>query len=124
MESRQSAGQRRPVVRGRAGLRLAAPAAVSLIGEKYLNSEDYENYKDDGNNTPCYTGYDWDTVRWSAGGPRRDAPRSDWNSFGSAHAAVVNMALCDGSVREINYDIDLEIHNRLCNRHDGLPLEQ
>ena len=41
-------------------------SSTYLIGEKYLNSDDYFNYKDDGNNTPCYTGYDWDTVRWNA----------------------------------------------------------
>lgn len=94
-----------------------------LIGEKYLNSEDYLNYKDDGNNTPCYTGYDWDTIRWSAGGPKQDQPKADWNSFGSAHASVLNMALCNGSVRAVSYTIDLNTHNRLCNRHDGLPVE-
>ncbi len=94
-----------------------------LIGEKYLNSDDYLNYKDDGNNTPCYTGYDWDTVRWSAAGPKQDQSKSDWNSFGSAHAGALNMAMCDGSVRAVNYGIDLGTHNRLCNRRDGLPVE-
>jgi prepilin-type N-terminal cleavage/methylation domain-containing protein/prepilin-type processing-associated H-X9-DG protein len=95
-----------------------------LMGEKYLNSDDYFNYKDDGNNTPCYTGYDWDTVRWSAGGPRQDQRKSDWNNFGSAHPGALNMAMCDGSVRAVSYSIDLGTHNRLCNRHDGLPVEQ
>jgi prepilin-type processing-associated H-X9-DG protein len=95
-----------------------------VIGEKYLNTEDYFNYRDDGNNTPCYTGYDWDTIRWSAAGPKQDKALSDWNSFGSAHVGVLNMAMCDGSVRAIGYSIDLVTHNRLCNRHDGLPVEQ
>ena len=94
-----------------------------LAGEKYLNSDDYLNYKDDGNNTPCYTGYDWDTVRWSAAGPKQDRSKSDWNSFGSAHAGVLNMAMCDGSVRAVSYGIALVTHERLCNRHDGLPVE-
>jgi prepilin-type N-terminal cleavage/methylation domain-containing protein/prepilin-type processing-associated H-X9-DG protein len=94
-----------------------------LLGEKYLNSEDYENYKDDGNNTPCYAGYDWDMVRWSAAGPKQDQPISDWNSFGSAHAGALNMAMCDGSVHTIAYTIELSIHNRLCNRHDGLTVD-
>lgn len=56
-------------------------------------------------------------------GPKRDQPISDWNSFGSAHASVLNMAMCDGSVHAVSYGIDLETHNRLCNRHDGLPVE-
>jgi prepilin-type N-terminal cleavage/methylation domain-containing protein/prepilin-type processing-associated H-X9-DG protein len=95
-----------------------------LVGEKYLNCDDYANYRDDGNNTPCYTGYDWDTIRWSARGPKQDASVSDWNSFGSAHPGAVNMALCDGSVRPFAYNIDLEVHNRLCNRHDGKAVEE
>jgi prepilin-type N-terminal cleavage/methylation domain-containing protein/prepilin-type processing-associated H-X9-DG protein len=90
-----------------------------LVGEKYLNVDDYLGFKDDGNNTPCYAGYDWDMVRWSARGPKKDQRQSDWNSFGSAHSGVLNMAMCDGSVRAINYTIDLETHNRLCNRRDG-----
>jgi prepilin-type N-terminal cleavage/methylation domain-containing protein/prepilin-type processing-associated H-X9-DG protein len=95
-----------------------------LIGEKYLNRDDYLNLKDDGNNTPCYAGYDWDMVRWSSAGPKQDRSQSDWNSFGSAHSGALNMAMCDGSVRAVSYSIDIEAHNRLCNRHDGLPVEQ
>lgn len=101
-----------------------------LAGEKYLNSDNYLDSVDDGNNTPCFTGYDWDTVRWSAHGPKQDKSgptpgkrEEDWNSFGSAHAGVLNMVMCDGSIRAVNYDIALAIHERLCNRHDGLPVE-
>jgi hypothetical protein len=34
------------------------------------------------------------------------------------------MALCDGSVRMINFSIDITTHQRLCNRHDGQPIDQ
>lgn len=94
-----------------------------LVGEKYLNADNYLDSVDDGNNTPCYAGYDWDTVRWSAHGPKQDQPKADWNSFGSAHASVLNMAMCDGSVRAVTYEILLVAHERLCNRHDGLPID-
>ena len=33
------------------------------------------------------------------------------------------MALCDGSVRLMSYDLNLEIHRRLCNRKDGLTVD-
>jgi hypothetical protein len=33
------------------------------------------------------------------------------------------MALCDGSVRLMNYSLDLETHRRLCNRKDGLTID-
>jgi prepilin-type N-terminal cleavage/methylation domain-containing protein len=44
-----------------------------------------------------------------------------WPNFrwGSAHAAGFNAVLCDGSVRVINYNIDLEVLARLCARNDG-----
>ena len=44
-----------------------------------------------------------------------------WPNFrwGSAHPAGFQAVLCDGSVRVINYNIDLEVLARLCARNDG-----
>ena len=40
-------------------------------------------------------------------------------AFGSAHSGAFNMAMCDGSVHTISYDIDYKTHRWLSNRHDG-----
>jgi prepilin-type N-terminal cleavage/methylation domain-containing protein/prepilin-type processing-associated H-X9-DG protein len=48
-----------------------------------------------------------DDVRW---------PNWRW---GSAHSGGFNAAMADGSVRRINYNIDLQVQYYLCNRKDG-----
>jgi prepilin-type processing-associated H-X9-DG protein len=41
-------------------------------------------------------------------------------NFGSAHPFGFNMALCDGSVRNVSYEISEEVHRCYCNRTDGV----
>ena len=43
--------------------------------------------------------------------------------FGSAHPSGFSMALCDGSVKLIDFGIDPDIHRSMGNRKDGLPAE-
>jgi hypothetical protein len=43
----------------------------------------------------------------------------DLYSFGSSHAAVVQFAMCDGSVQAISRDIDATILDRMAQRNDG-----
>jgi prepilin-type processing-associated H-X9-DG protein len=108
-----------------------------LLGEKYLTPKWYEvseavigGY---GDNQSVYTGFEWDNQRraWNpldgAGTkqdyqPRQDTPGLDTPSqyaFGSAHSGGLNMAMCDGSVHFLSFDIDPDAHRVLAVRLDG-----
>jgi prepilin-type N-terminal cleavage/methylation domain-containing protein len=104
-------------------------AKTYMVGEKYLQPEFYNaargefrginNFADD---QSAWAGDDLDTCRNAdtESQPLQDQPGlQDWYSFGSAHASVFQMAMCDASVHSISYDIDLVAHERLGNRRDG-----
>ncbi len=109
-----------------------------LAGEKYLNPDCYETGTDYGDNEDALLGDNEDISRWTAYSvnytttpttiqylaPFQDTPGAPgrW-CFGSAHANGFQMAFCDGSVTMINYTLDQEVHRRLGNRSDGLPVD-
>ena len=94
-----------------------------LIGEKYLNPDQYFTGADYGDDQPALGGDDFDLVAWSDPNenipPRQDTPGLGlfW-VFGSPHAGNFNTAFCDGSIHQISYSIDLETHRRLAARND------
>ena len=96
-----------------------------LAGEKYLNPHNYENSKDVGTDQTWNHGCDWDLNRLTKIGSTYYPPMQDtpgymyYQGFGSAHAASLNMAFCDGSVHSISYSIDPDVHNCLGCRNDG-----
>jgi prepilin-type N-terminal cleavage/methylation domain-containing protein/prepilin-type processing-associated H-X9-DG protein len=115
-----------------------------LIGEKFLSPLQYEEVLVSppgssnvttggyGDNQSAYTGFEWDNERvaWnpalsvdpSIWQPRQDTIGTDppcLYAFGSAHAGAMNMAMCDGSVQAISYDIDPTTHRYLAVRNDG-----
>ena len=98
-----------------------------LLGEKYMNPDHYHDGTDAADNNSVYEGYDWDTERWSLGGvspPMPDQSGYDNDSvYGSAHPGSFNLALCDGSVRTINYSVDAISFGYLCNRKDEVPID-
>jgi hypothetical protein len=97
-----------------------------LIGERYLNPDHYETGKDHNDDQNLYLGFDRDNVCYARAGlpPLRDQPGySTYFNWGSSHAGVFYMSMCDGSVRNYSYTIDLEIHRRLGNRADGLTID-
>ena len=100
-----------------------------LFGEKHLSSANYTTVGDAGDDQNMYTGYQDDVIRWvGTGNDASYAPRQDQETpapmiFGSAHSSGFNVAMCDGSVRALNYSIDLETHRCLGNRKDAKPID-
>jgi len=114
-----------------------------LVGEKWMHSNGYEGGTDInapgfdyGDNNGMYAGYESDNHRaaWLMRtavilGQEDSQPKQDFagaasslneiRPFGSAHAGGFNMVFCDGSVQNINYDIDPVANSRLANRLDG-----
>lgn len=96
-----------------------------LIGEKYVSRPNYNAALDEGYNQVMYAGQCLDLTRWVLQPPQRDADSAelaDSQRFGSAHPAGCHFVFCDGSVRMISYQVDAEVHRRLGNRKDGLPI--
>jgi prepilin-type N-terminal cleavage/methylation domain-containing protein len=119
-----------------------------LCGEKFLSPEQYEeilrkppgtttiaNPGGYGDNQTAYTGFEWDNERvaWNPSAtptqdPNNYQPRQDAilgaddpciYAFGSAHSGSFHMALCDGSVQGVSYDIDKDTHRYFAVRDDG-----
>jgi prepilin-type N-terminal cleavage/methylation domain-containing protein len=102
-----------------------------LVGEKSLSPDYYETGQDGGDNESMYMGENEDICRW-AYVPRGQEPEArpipDTPGFvargmwGSAHSAGFQMARCDGSAGLMSYQINVEMHRRLANRRDELPV--
>ncbi len=91
-----------------------------MVGEKYLNPNNYTSGTDGGDNETEYTGFNNDNFRTGFSAPVPDtAGITLTQQFGSIHVGGIQMGLADGSVRTITYNIDLNIHRNLANRADG-----
>jgi prepilin-type N-terminal cleavage/methylation domain-containing protein/prepilin-type processing-associated H-X9-DG protein len=89
-----------------------------LVGEKYLNPNNYSNGADGGDNESMYAGFDNDVARDTAAPPMRDTPGiGDTFRFGSAHSSGVNMLYCDGSVQHVSFGVDPAVFKRAGNRN-------
>ena len=104
-----------------------------LVGEKYVNSQEYASGQDPGDNASLCQGDCYDIARYTGITYYKDGklqtddtpPLKDMRTyfdqfcFGSAHPSTWQASLCDGSVHTINYDIDPVLHCLLGNRCDG-----
>jgi hypothetical protein len=96
-----------------------------LAGEKYLRATAYNNANERGNDRGWDAGYDFTVQRWGHLDypPLQDNPNDEGSrNFGSPHSGRWHAAFADGSVHAISYGIDPEVHRRLSNRADRLPV--
>jgi prepilin-type processing-associated H-X9-DG protein len=104
-----------------------------LIGEKFMDPLHYDSGESNGDDQSMYVGFDRDNYRsghffhpplrdksdplvWIKDSDSPDV--TDWN-FGSAHPNALNMAFCDGSVRQVSYDVAADVHSAFSGRNDG-----
>jgi prepilin-type processing-associated H-X9-DG protein len=84
-----------------------------LCGEKYLQPEAYDIGVEYTDVESAWRGNDDDTLRTARLAPLQDQGGL-WacanKVFGSAHPGGFHMAWCDGSVSNIDYEIDLNVH--------------
>jgi len=94
-----------------------------MLGEKVVNSDNYLDGNDLGDDWSMYTGQQDDMYRIPVDPPLPDSPFAlDERRFGSAHPSGLNVALCDASVHFISFDIDQLTFQKLGNRLDGITL--
>ena len=112
-----------------------------LAGERNIAPDYYYSGMSTGDDQSWNASFCFDVTRWCGAAtvsngiitethtdpsvvPRQDTPGTDlFYTFGGAHAVSFNMVFCDGSVHAISYSIDPEMHRRLGNRADGLPID-
>lgn len=97
-----------------------------LAGEKNVDPDLYYNGMSFGDAQGWDVGFTVDVCRWGAENcePYPDTPGVDANAdFGSAHAGNSQYVFVDGSVRVLSYSIDLTTFTNLCNRSDGIAID-
>jgi hypothetical protein len=95
-----------------------------LVGEKFMNMANYMTGQDPGDRDPALSG-GYGLFRWGHVVPMQDrlgptAPE-DPLRFGSAHSGVFYVAMCDNSVREVSFDVQLSTHKQMANYWDSQP---
>ena len=100
-----------------------------LLGEKCVNVGLLGISQTD-DDTGFVDGFDWDSIRWGYFQPEPDWFNDDPDvahsgfvslhaAFGSSHPGIFMSAICDGSVRPVSFDVDLDAFKRFSSRDDG-----
>lgn len=94
-----------------------------LMGERHISFERYERNFQTDDDQGWGVGYDTDSIRTTQMPPQFDhaSTMGDNAYFGGPHLGGFHMSFCDGSLKQLAYDIDPAIHYSLGNRADGLP---
>jgi len=94
-----------------------------ICGERFLFTDTYETGRHGDDNQSWDTSYDWDTYRWTNFPPEGDTfinQRDCCNqTFGGPHSTSFLMAMADGSVQQLNYDINAKAHQAFGSRNKG-----
>jgi hypothetical protein len=92
-----------------------------LVGEQYRPIREDRFIHAGGRMGAWCSGFGLANSQTASNPPLRDSNRNT-AAFGSAHAVAFHVAYCDGSVRAVDYDVDLRVHQAGANRHDGMVL--
>jgi len=97
-------------------------SSTYLIGEKYLNPDNYATGLDICDDHSLFAGDDLDMFGWTDVLPAQDRRgEADFYRFGSAHVGGVVMSMADGSTHTIGYDVDATVHRFRGSRNDRQP---
>jgi len=92
-----------------------------MLGERYLMPENYFTGFDPADDSGRFEGCAHDTYRWTHLPPERD--RAGYGNglpgFGGPHAGIIVMSMCDGSIHDIQEEIEFAVHRSYGNRKDG-----
>jgi prepilin-type N-terminal cleavage/methylation domain-containing protein len=92
-----------------------------LLGERHIRFDKYQGDTPSDDDQAWGIGYDQDVMRVTAQPPAQDTDGSTIIVFGSAHHGAFNMAMADGSIKSVPYEIDPAVHRSLGDRADGGP---
>ena len=96
-----------------------------LLGERHVSYQRYHRGFQTDDDNGWGVGFDSDSIRTTQMPPQFDfsGVEGDNAHFGGPHLDEFHMTFCDGSFRQMAYDIDPAIHFSLGNRADGFPRE-